>query len=699
MIKFNAEKKTFIIETQKWSYVFGLNEVGTPLHIYFGEKLYCADDLSLRYGSDLARFVRYSNIFYYPQEYVTYERGVYDEECLKIEQPDGITDVSLNYVSHSIDDNVLTITLQDSAYKTEVKLVYELFEKYNLMRRKAIITDVVGGCKLKNFKSASLYLPMGKEYEVRTYSGAWAREYIPQTNTIFTGKMEFSTNRTSSSGPHHSSFFAVYDKELKATESEGKVYFGTLEYSGNFKNVFEKNQTGVIKIVSGINDTETVIDMQKGQSFETPSLLFGYTDAGFGDMSKSLYAMQYDVLCPRIPISKPFPIIYNSWYPYEFNIDEEKLLAFLPKVKEIGAELFVIDDGWMQGRVDDKHGLGDWFVDKQRFPNGLKPISDKAHELGLLFGLWVEPEMLNKDSELFNTHPEWVLKYPTREPSLMRNQMVLDLTREDVVQFCIDMLDRVINEYKLDYLKWDMNRYVSERTTDKDFFIKYTNNLMRIFKHIRTTYPTLLIENCAHGGARTDYGLLPYSDRINRSDNADPIDVLKLHEGFTTFMLPRYAGGAGNVTTLVNGINKRTSPLLYRARLGMTGSMSVGFNLLTVPQSDIDEIKEHLKFYKTIRPVLHNAYFYRLSSVYKSNVAIWQYVARDDSKSVVFVFAHNQRFGDGWDFVKLQGLCPTAKYSVNGEIFSGDTLMKWGLKINRPFGDYYSDVIVIEKCE
>jgi alpha-galactosidase len=209
----------------------------------------------------------------------------------------------------------------------------------------------------------------------------------------------------------------------------------------------------------------------------------------------------------------------------------------------------------------------------------------------------------------------------------------------------------------------------------------------------------LLIENCAHGGARSDYGMMPYSDRINRSDNSDPVDVLKLHEGFSTYILPRYAGGAGNVATSPNGQNGRVTPLKFRAHLGMTGSMSVGFDLLTAKKEDIDGIKEYIKYYKTIRPMLHSSYLYRLSSVLDNGIAIWQYTARDRSKAVVFIFAHGVRWGEGLDNIKLVGLKPTARYEINGKSYSGDTLMKYGHDIRKPGGDYYSEIIEVTEIK
>lgn len=694
MIKYFVDKRMFVLETEDSTYAFALNDHGAPMHVYYGKRLVHPEDLYLPSVRDEERFSGYSQLFKYRNEYTAYGRGVYDEEALKIRFEDGVSDVDLMYGGHEINGNVLSVLLFDEAYSLSVTLIYEVYDSLDMIKRRAVIKNKGKRLSIEKCLSATLFLPDGN-YSVSTFSGNWCKEFTRVTADVIEGKTVFETRRGVSSGPHFVPFLSLTNKDAPATENTGGVYFATLCYSGNFKSVIEKNQANSVKVAMGINDFDTVIPLESGESFTTPDLFIGYTDGGYNKMSERLYDLQYDYLCPRGNIDRPFPIIYNSWYPYLFDVDEEKLLALIPKVKEIGAELLVVDDGWFINRVDDRRALGDWQACPERFPNGLKIVSQKAHEAGLLFGLWVEPEMINEESELYALHPDWVLRYEARPMCKMRNQMVLDITKPEVYRFCRDMLDRVITEYRLDYLKWDMNRYIAETGSDSAFFVRYTEALMGIYKHIRDAYPTLLIENCAHGGARSDYAMIPYCDRINRSDNSDPVDVLKLHEGFTTYILPRYAGGAGNVAASPNGQNGRETPLSFRAHLGMAGSMSIGFDLLTAKKEDIDDIKEYIKYYKTLRPMLHSSYLYRISSVNDNGIAIWQYTARNRSKAIVFVFAHGIRWGEGMDNIKLVHLLPDTEYEVCGKTFSGDTLMKYGLNIKRPSGDYYSEVIEV----
>ncbi len=710
MINYCQKSRAFVIETQNSSYIFALNGRGVPIHVYYGERLKFPEEMTLRSTDDNERFTQSVKSFEYKQEYVTFGRGVYDEEGIKLRYSDDVSDVELRYKDHSVDGDVLRLTLCDEIYSLEVTLVYRVYEELDMIERYSVITNRGRKLTVENAASANVYLPSFRDYEVMTFSGSHMREYTPQYDTVPNGKLVFETRRTACAGPHHVPFFTVTDKETPCTEDSGVLYYGMLKYSGNFRTVFEKNHSGTVKITTGINFHNAEIELSSGESFTTPAAIFGYSSSGVCGMRRSIYDLEYEKLAMRSNIEKPFPLIYNSWYPFSFGIEEERLLRLIDKVADLGAELLVIDDGWMQGRKDDKAGLGDWYPDKERFPNGLLPISRRAHEKGLLFGLWVEPEMINESSALCKEHPEWVLGYETREKSYTRCQLVLNFAREDVYDFAEKTVDRLIEENELDYLKWDMNRYVAEKDTSRDFEIKFTQNVMRLYRHVRQKYPRLLIENCAHGGARADFGLFEYCDRINRSDNADPVDVLKLHEGFSMMFPPRYAGGAGNIAPSPYKVaHDRTSPLDYRAFLGMTGSMSVGFDILTASDETIEKTKEMIKYYKTIRPILHNSYFYPLSSFAKSKTAIWQYTERNGSNAVLFVFAHGLIAGDQVKNVRLRGLVPDMLYEINGRRVSGDTLMKYGLDLmdelrhmgafpnylQEPIGDFFGKAIEI----
>ena len=411
-------------------------------------------------------------------------------------------------------------------------------------------------------------------------------------------------------------------------------------------------------------------------------------------MSETLYDWQLDYLMPRGKKTDKAhavrPVIYNSWYPFEFDVREDNCLALIEKCAPLGIELFVIDDGWMPKRVDEKAGLGDWIADPVRFPRGLEIISQACHDKGMMFGLWVEPEMANPDSDLYRAHPDWFIRTATRPMSQSRSQVILNLARDDIRDWVIGWLDELIESCKLDYLKWDMNRYIGENgwpdapiEDRQSLSIRYTRNLLAIWKHLNKKFPDVLFENCASGGGRSDFGMVPYADRINRSDNADPVDVMVLHEGFSMLFVPKTAGGAGNIAPDRHHIHNRPTPLSFRIHWGMTGSMSIGVNLLTANQEELNMLKQAIIDFKKRRADLQDAYVYRIASATEHPYALFQYVRRDRKAFTLFAFAHGMRC---WDLpmprFPMRGLIPHAVYEdEQGNRMTGDALMNIGLSV------------------
>ena len=684
----------FVIQTQNSSYVMKINETGELMQMYYGKKLLAPCELDEPVTS--AVFSDHIRLYKYTPEYPVRVRGFYDEPCLTARMPDGVKDLQFVYESHSIEGDTLRIVLKDVYYKVRVRLQYKVFESMDLIDKSAEIENYgESEIVLTDFKTGAIYFPHSQKYVMMHQWGFWSNEYRKELTLLAHGKTVLETRRGICSGPQHVPFFAVGEESV--SETAGEVRYGFLHYNGNFKIVAEQNSGNVLCVTAGINDYDTEITLKEGARFALPVITTGYSGAGFEKMSLSLYDYQFDYCLPRTRIGRTMPMIYNSWYPFEFDVDEEKCIALLDKVKEMGAELFVIDDGWFNGRTTERTSLGDWTVDLNRFPSGIRAVSDAAHAKGLLFGLWMEPEMVNPDASLYEEHPEWVLRYPTRETVAFRWQYVLDLSRQDVMEFVWQTADRLVRENNLDYLKWDMNRYIAEVNVErKDFYVQVAANVREVWRRLNEKYPDLLLECCAHGGARTDYSMLEYCDRINRSDNSDPVDVLRLHEGFTTYILPRLAGGAGNVPLEFHPMNNRVSPLEYRAHLGMTGSMSVGMNLLTIEPSVFEELKGYVREFKCMRKSLHNSYVYRLRSAFEGNLAVWEYLERSGESAHVFLFGQGLTRRDRLPRLKLRGLQAEAKYEVDGKTYLGDTLMNYGLEIV-PFGDYYSKIIKIRR--
>jgi alpha-galactosidase len=703
MIHEDKQRRLFLIQTAAVTYALGIDDGDRLRHLYWGSRIDRSEDLPVLPGSQPGR-ISTENMQACPLEYRTLEGFEYGEPALHARFADHVAGVQLVYREHWLQREdkrqILTIRLADRFYPLTVDLEYVIYEGLDLISRRSVIkNEGADPIRLEIIRSASLYVPRGRTYRLTHLSGNWGREFQKERLVLTHSKVDIENRRGTSGGPQAVPFFAL-DSDAAATETTGEIWYGVLHWSGNFRIAVEMDPSDQVTVSCGIGEFDAAWQLQPGTSFTTPQVTIGYTGGGFEQMSEALYAFQYDYLAPRAKATQVRPIIYNSWYPYEFDINEEKLLGLAEKAAAIGVELFVIDDGWFRGRTSDKAGLGDWFVCTERFPRGLEVIADRCHSLGLQFGIWVEPEMVNPDSDLYRAHPDWVIHYPTRARSLQRNQMVLNFARDDVRDFAIDFLDRLITDYRLDYLKWDMNRYMTEPgwpdaapEDQASLTIRYIQNLYAVWEHLNQKHPHVLYENCAHGGARADFGMVAYADRINRSDNADPVDVMKLHEGFTTLFLPKTAGGAGNIATSPNSINGRVTPLRFRAHLGMMGSMSIGINLLLSSPEELAELKSYLSAFKALRPDLQNGWVYRLVSAYEHPYAIFQYVNRSRTATTVFAFGHGLNFRQQLPRIRLRGLLPEKLYrSPDGNLISGQGLMNLGLAI-RLRGDYDSCVL------
>lgn len=675
----------FLLQTMRMSYAFAVGRNNKLIHLYWGERLDGVHELArLKTQMDCASPA--NSLFYL--EYRGQEPYDFMEPALLPVYDDGARGARLVYQSHVVENESLRVTLKDEHYPLEVTLVYELFGDLDIVSRKAVIrncgeTDI----RLDSIKSATLNLPpIAGNYRVTHYSGDWGAEFGVNQCELTQMQLVLENHRGTCAAHQHVPFVAI-DAESAAMETAGDVYFAALKWSGNFKISIEKGYSGNVSITAGINDFDTEWTLRPDESFETPALCCGFSAGGFERMTEILYDWQLDWLAPRPKAHAIRPIIYNSWYPYLFDINEQNLTALVGKAADVGTELFVIDDGWMPKRVNDKAGLGDWIADKSRFPNGLRPISDACHANGMTFGLWVEPEMANPDSDLYRTHPEWFLSDPKRPNFLKRSQLTLDFSQDAVCDWAIGWLDKLITDLQLDYLKWDMNRYLSEYGTDRSMPIRYIYNLYKVWQSLNERHPNVLFENCASGGGRADFGMVEYADRINRSDNAHPADVMILHEGFSRLFVPKTAGGAGNIA------RDPDVPLPFRIHLGMTGSMSIGIDLLKAPQETLDELRKATAYFKTVRADLQDAYVYRIASARRHPYCIWQYVRRDRKSFGLFGFAHGMR---EWDHAqlprfKMRGLLPDAIYTAeDGTACSGRELMAIGLKIPFKRQDYAS---------
>ena len=710
-ITYNAEKKLFRLVSPEMEYAFAINNYrvdtaplvnkwgGELVNLHWGKPLFADGDYDLLL-SDTEQVKTTLPHGYNPGEYRFCSPFDYAAPAIRVRFPDGAESLRLVYQSHEINGDTLEVLLADAYYPFEVKLIYKMFGDLPLISRSAVITNKTDGeVILRSAMSATLQLPRGERFRLTHFSGDWGAEYQRQETMLTNTQTVIETSYLTDAASHAEPFFAL-DHGM-ATETQGSVWFGALQYSGDFRVIVETKHTQQqlrTSVTLGINDFTSEIHLASGESFVTPTAIVGFSGGGFGRMSEILYDWQYDYALPRGKMTDKAhssrPVVYNTWCPFTFSINEQKCLELIPKAKDIGIELFVIDDAWMKGRRNDRCGLGDWVMDPERFPHGLGYISDKVHEAGMKFGLWVEPEMVNPDSDLYRAHPDWVLSEPNRERLTVRTQLILDMSRDEIADWAIDWLERLVVDAKLDYLKWDMNREAAEIGLDqfeRSVAVKYTRNLEQIWQHLNDRFPDLLFENCASGGGRADYGMLRYTDRVNRSDNSDPIDVMLLQENFTTLFVPKLAGGGGNISLSPHKLNGRTIPLDYRICMGMTGSLSVGINITKSDDAELDALRTAIAKFKNLRDDLQDSYVYRIVSARENRYSVLQYVRRDRKQFTMFAFGHGlHQWDKQFPRFKMRGLIPDGIYvSESGTRISGAGLMNSGIGVKLQ-GDYAS---------
>ncbi len=709
-ITWNEALRSFHLYTPEMSYLMLVTPDGRLLHLYWGAALHCPESAEeiAREGLEAWQLAqtRDSRRDRSLCEVPTQVPGDYSQPVLACVMPDGVRSLRLRYAGHRIDGETLTVELEDEVYPLRVEARYRGWGELPLLTRSLRVTNGADGdVELDVMRSAAWHVPQGGRWRLTHFAGDSMSEYMRCETWLSQARTELQNNRLTEGSHQQVPFFAL-DRDGVSTETAGEVYYGALQWSGDFSITAEAQSGSRVSVTGGINDRTSRWRLQPGESFETPDFTGGFSGCGFERMSQTLYDWEFDYLLPRgdktDKAHTPRPVLYNSWYPYAFDIDEEKCLAFVDRCADLGVELFVIDDGWMPGRDNPRTGLGDWTADPARFPRGLGVIADRCREKGLLFGFWVEPEMVNPDSDLYRAHPDWVIRDPTREPSLQRFQLILNLARDDVRDWIVETLDRLVDTYRPDYLKWDMNRYVTEngwpeapREEQKSLPVRYIRNLMAIWAHLNRKYPDLLLENCASGGGRADFGMAPYADRVNRSDNSDPVELMRIHEGFTTLFVPKTAGGAGNIAQERTSAHGRVTPLDFRIAWGLTGSLSIGINLLTASEETLARLREAVALYKRLRADLQDAYVCRIASAREHPYAAFQYVRRDRGAFTLFVFAHGLRTCDlPLPRFRMRGLQPDAVYVCeDGRRMTGEALMRFGLAVPLK-GDCASAVLV-----
>lgn len=667
---YDAKTRVFRIETSESTYAFGVNAHGELQSIYWGGRLLESDPLSTAQSSvGLIPFETEVGIT--SQEFGGWGGGMYVEPALKITFSDGNRDLVLHYVSYAITPGALTVLLKDISRDVFVNLRYTVDPETGIIGRSAVIQNKTGSpFMVEQAAAGSFNLPVGSHYELNYLTGRWASEFHLQQREITPGKIVLESRR-GSTGHQNNPWFAI-ERSKSSDEDQGAVWFGALAWSGSWSITVEQDQMQRVHLTAGFNPFDFGYKLAPGKELTTPVLYGGFTNEGLGGASRLMHRFELTKILPEALRPKVRPVLYNSWEATTFSVDEAGQEALAEEAASIGVERFVMDDGWFSQRNNDHAGLGDWYVNPQKFPHGLKPLIDKVHSLGMDFGLWVEPEMVNPDSDLYREHPDWVLNFPGRPRTESRNQLVLNLARPDVRDYIFQFLDQLLSQNDVAFLKWDYNRNWSEPgwpavapDDEKEVYVDYIQNFYSILRKIRAKYPKLEIESCSGGGGRVDLGILGLTDEVWTSDNTDPFDRLLIQDGFTYPYTPGVM--MAWVTDSGSGVNDRVSSLDYRFLVAMQGSLGIGANLNKWTPDDFATAKQMVADYKQIRETVQHGSLYRLISPQDdSEDSATESVSLDRTQAVLFTFLHSSQERNPHPTIYLLGLDPDRQYSLHG---------------------------------
>ncbi|HUD99731.1 MAG TPA: alpha-galactosidase [Bryobacteraceae bacterium] len=710
-VRFLPAKKLWVMETDRTSYVLGINEQNSLQNVYWGKKLLRDDDLAPAHTApEHASFDSRETMT--NEEYPGWGGLRYNEPCVKVTLTDGTRDLVLGYVSHEIRGDTLEIHTKDIRYSLAVDLLYRVYPRSGIVEKHSVIRNQTGQpVMVESAQSGVWYVPAGEGYRLSYLTGRWAGETQLRREPVEPGKKVLESRRGNTS--HFLNPWFALDggpSEMgNADEEHGRVWFGAIGWSGNWKLVVEETPAQQVRVTGGFNDFDFGYLLKPGESLETPAFYGGFTDQGFGECSRIMHAFEREEILPDRAAPHPRPVLYNSWEATTFDVNEAGQKQLADKAAKIGVELFVMDDGWFGQRNDDHAGLGDWTVNPQKFPHGLKGLIDYVNGLGMKFGLWVEPEMVNPDSDLYRAHPDWAMHFNDRPRSEARNQLILNMARNEVRDHIFTVLDKLVSENHIEFLKWDMNRHFGEPgwpevavAEQKQIWVKYVDNVYNVIDRLRAKHPGLEIESCSGGGGRVDLGILKRVDEVWTSDNTEAFDRLRIQEGFTNAYAPKVM--MAWVTDVPN-LNGRSTPLKYRFLVAMQGSLGIGSNLNHWTDADFALASRMVGIDKQIRATVQQGNLYRLFSPREGEFTANLYVAQDGKQGVLFAFLHSQQYLRPMPIVYLRGLDEHAVYRITPiddkltgklETASGSYLMNHGLEL-RLTGDFDSTMLTVER--
>ncbi len=686
MIFYLEENRIFVLETENTHYVFGIDPAGYNRHLHWGAKCDPADYAFTKIGDENSN---HSMLDEYRQELTPFGSTVYRTCDLKAQFADGCREVALRYTGYRLEDDTLRVAFADAYYPLQVRLGYRVYPGLDIIKRWVEVENTGSApISFERLFSAGFSLPGMDPYTFENTNGAWGGEFLPCRTVLDGGNLVYESHRGASN--HNQSPYFIAHRG--ATETRGAVYFGSLAYSGNFKVIAGRDLYGITRVSLGMNDFDFSHTLEPGAHLETPPVYCGKTE-GLGEMSRQMNRFCLEHLLPSRFRAEPLPVLYNSWEATEFNVNVADQTRLAEIAAGIGVELFVMDDGWFGARNNDRAGLGDWFVNPVKFPGGLDELIGNVNALGMDFGLWVEPEMVNPDSDLYRAHPDWTYHFPHRHADELRHQLVLNMTRSDVQAYILDCLDRLLTDHNIRYIKWDMNRPFSqvgaENLADpKMYSYLHTMAVYRIVDELKRRHPAEQFERCASGGGRCDLGAISHFDQVWTSDNTDGIDRMTIQKGYS--MLHPIKTMRAWVTDIA-GINKPCS-LDFRFHIAMQGALGLGGNLEKYSPEELEICRRNVALYKEIRPLVQFGDLYRILDADRDEVLCNQYVSRDKMQAVLFLSARGTRFFKKKMNLRFAGLAPDRAYAftLDGVAYKkgGAFLMEVGLPVYVRGADY-----------
>jgi alpha-galactosidase len=738
-ITFIEDKKAFLLETCHSSYQMQVSETGQLLHLYYGtpthdlmDYLCVPFDVGFSPNPYEKKLTRGGSSDLLPLEYSGQNTGDFRTASVCSVREDGIWGADFRYEGHEILDGKysikgmpsafdksgsaesLKILLRDEASGLEAELLYGVFEDEDMITRAVRLRNGSDQkITLEKAGSACLDLPSG-DYDLIHFHGRHTLERQAERVLVMTGIETVSSKRGASS--HQQNPFVILCGK-NAGEEAGECFGMMLVYSGSHRFDIEKEQTGSVRVSAGIHEEHFSWLLGPGEVFETPEVLMTYSDRGLSALSDSYHRFIRSHICKSAYMERKRPVLINSWEACYFDFDSEKILDLAERAAELGIEMLVMDDGWFGKRIDDNAGLGDWYVNEDRLPGGLDPLIGKIRDMGLKFGIWVEPEMVNEDSDLYRAHPDWALTVPGRKPSVSRNQLVLDLSRPEVVDYLYHTLHSLLADHDIAYVKWDMNRHLTDLYSHSlppkrqgEVPHRFMLGLYDLLERLTEEFPDVLFEGCSGGGGRFDAAMLRYFPQIWCSDDTDAFERLSIQEG-TSYGYP-ISSVSAHVSAVPNHQTGRITPFGTRGLTAMQGSFGYELDLKTLTEEEKSEVRKQIADYHALYDLIQKGSYYRLTDqMGRGDHKAWEFVSRDRSQVMVSLVVTAARPCLGPIRIRLRGLLPEADYELvsretfgcgnplpdQRKRFTGAALMKGGYVLPEMFGSFPSCRILFKK--